>query len=146
MANKSEPEWFCIQFHFSSPSVAVLESDSEMDVGQSKDTTLKTDTSDLMKEESKTLGEPPDNLDNDNVILDKANDKETLEVQSPAQLPLTLKQKQCPEIGEIYAYIESKKVPDNPDRAKAIVYEAVMFDIVDGSCIIFKGQVQNDNH
>ena len=99
LANKSEPEWFCIQFHFSSPLVAVLESDSEVDVGQSTDTTLKTDTSDLVKEESKTPGEPPDNLDNDYVILDQANDKETLEVQSPAELPLTLKQKQCPEIG-----------------------------------------------
>ena len=65
------------------------------------------------------------------MILDNAIYKETLEFQPPAELLLTLKQKQCPEIVEIYAYIESKKVPDNLDRANVIVYEAEMFDIVD---------------
>ena len=54
LAKNSGPEWLCIEFYFSSPSVAILKSDSEVDVSQSKDTTLKTDTSYFEAEELET--------------------------------------------------------------------------------------------
>lgn len=54
------------------------------------------------------------------------------DTQTAAELPISTKQKQCPEISAMYTYLETGKVPDDPVRAKAIVFESEMYDIVDG--------------
>ena len=122
----SEPELLCVQFQFSSPAVAIVEPEPEATSGLNNTTTVKTDTSDLKPQHNPNVKENQDNVPN---IQDN---KDTAEAQTSGELPISTKQKQCPEISEMYTYIESGKVPDDPERAKPIVFESELYDIVDG--------------
>ena len=122
----SEPELLCVQFQFSSPAVAIVEPKPEATSGLNNTTTVKTDTSDLKPPHNPNVKENQDK--NPNI----QDDKDTDEAQTFGELPISTKQKQCPEISEMYTYIDSGKVPDDPERAKAIVFESELYDIVDG--------------
>lgn len=77
MKENTETEWLCVQFQFS-PSLSVVELGTEMN-GQN---TYKEDP----KEEISIKKLPT--------------------AEQPPQLPIRMRQKQCPEISEMYTYLE----------------------------------------
>ena len=104
MKENTETEWLCVQFQFSGPSLSVVELGTEIN-GQNTN-----------KEDPKV----------------EISIKKLPTTEQPPQLPISMRQKQCPEISEMYTYLELGKEPEDADRGKAIVFESDLFDIIDG--------------